>query len=167
MQRPAEVINLTCFGNGHGTEQRPLESHDLLQLQEWPMPTGELQQTPQSFLEQKDHQGVQCLSGLPNFDVVDDARSGRPVDATTEENVAALQRMVDEDARVTVAQLEETIGISLGSIGTILHKKLALSKVSARWVPHHLTKEQKAAQVDWCCRMLERELKFGVGSGQW
>lgn len=96
----------------------------------------------------------------------DEARSGRPVEATTEDNVAAVRTIVAEDARVTVAQLEVAIGISSGSIRTILHDKLHLRKVCARWVPHQLTEEQKAARVTWCRTMLER-FDAGQSRGAW
>ena len=79
---------------------------------------------------------------------LDDApRSGRPVEVTTEDKVAAVRAMVDEDARVTVAQLARITGISAGSVVTILHEKLGLSKVCARWIPHRLSEDQKAARV--------------------
>ena len=79
---------------------------------------------------------------------LDDApRSGRPVEVTTEDKVAAVRAMVEEDARVTVAQLAGITGISAGSVVTILHEKLGLSKVCARWIPHRLNEDQKAARV--------------------
>lgn len=86
----------------------------------------------------------------------DDERCGRPISATGEENVAAVKTMVDEDSRVTVSQIEQELGISSGSVRMILHEKLRLNKVSARWVPHMLTQEQKDARVKWCREMLAR-----------
>ena len=87
----------------------------------------------------------------------DDPRSGRP---TTETIVAAVRRMIEEDSRVTVLQIAESVGISSGSVSNILHDVLGLSKVSARWVPHMLTDEQKCKRVQWCRKMIER---FGRG----
>ena len=72
--------------------------------------------------------------------------------ATTEDYVAAVKAMVEEDARVTVAQFALDLGISSGSDITILHEKLSYSKVCARWVPHMLTEDQKRVGVDWCGR---------------
>jgi histone-lysine N-methyltransferase SETMAR len=86
----------------------------------------------------------------------DEAREGRPQSSTTTEMVAAVQALVVEDLRVTVQQLATAVGISSGSTSTILHERLGLSKVSARWVPHHLTQEQKQARVDWCRAMLDK-----------
>ena len=66
----------------------------------------------------------------------DEDRSGRPPSATNDEQVSAVEAMVKEDARVTVAQIGREVGISSGSIITILHEKLRCRKVCARWVPH-------------------------------
>jgi len=43
--------------------------------------------------------------------------------------------MVMEDRRLTVRQIDANAGISVGSVGTILHDNLKLRKVSTRWVP--------------------------------
>jgi len=86
----------------------------------------------------------------------DDPRSGRPAEATTGVQVAAVQRLVEEDGRVTVLQIAEEVGISSGSVSSILHKSLGLRKVSARWVPHMLMEEQKQKRVHWCHFMLEK-----------
>ena len=67
------------------------------------------------------------------------------MEATTEDNVAAVRAMVEKDARVTMVQLEAAIGISLRVIRIILRDKFRLQKVCARWVPHQITEEQKAA----------------------
>ena len=86
----------------------------------------------------------------------DDPRSGCPAEATTSVQVAAVQRLVEEDGRVTVLKIAEKVGISSGSVSSILHKSLGLSKVSARWVPHMLTEEQKQKRVHWCHFMLDK-----------
>eukprot|EP00112_Aurelia_sp_Birch-Aquarium-sp1_P019978 Seg5046.1 transcript_id=Seg5046.1/GoldUCD/mRNA.D3Y31 product="Mariner Mos1 transposase" protein_id=Seg5046.1/GoldUCD/D3Y31 len=96
----------------------------------------------------------------------DDPRSGRPTTATTDVQVAAVCKLVEEDARVTVLQIAEEVGISSGSVSNILHGSLGLSKVSARWVPHMLTGEQKQNRVQWCRSMLER-FDGGKSNGVW
>ena len=80
--------------------------------------------------------------------IEDDPRSGRPVEVTTPENCAAVERMVMNDRRLKVDQIAESLGISHGSVETILHEKLGMSKVCARWVPRMLTAVQKADRVD-------------------
>ena len=87
----------------------------------------------------------QFLSGFLNFVAGDGVwmmKSAAADPPTSEENVAALRAIVEDDARVTVAQLEEEVGISSGAIRMILHSKLLLSKISARWMPHQLTPAQ-------------------------
>ena len=61
----------------------------------------------------------------------------------TDENVQAVEKLVLEDRRSTVASLAMTTGISVGSVATILQEHLGLSKVCARWVPRMLTAEMK------------------------
>ena len=51
--------------------------------------------------------------------------------------------MVEQDARFFVKDIVSCIGISEGSVQTILKKRLDLRKVCARWVPHLLTEKQK------------------------
>lgn len=93
----------------------------------------------------------------------DDPRSGRPSTAVTEENIAAVRALVDEDPNITIATISETIGIADGSVHTILHGHLGLRKVTARWVPHHLSEEQKRERVR-CSQEFLRN--FAQNSGQ-
>ena len=86
----------------------------------------------------------------------DAERSGRPCSATTEENVTAVQKLVEDDARITTAFIAAQLQISLGTVSTILHDCLGLSKVSCRWIPHILTPDQKRQRVSWCRSMLRR-----------
>lgn len=79
--------------------------------------------------------------------VEDDPRCGGPSSAIHDGTVAEVEGLVMGNRRVSVAWLAAHVGISKGSIGTILHDRLGLSKVSARWVPKMLTPEQKATRV--------------------
>ena len=79
--------------------------------------------------------------------VEDDPRSGRPSTSSTQENIEAVERIVMEDRRVTVDQIVDTLGISYGSVESILHEHLAMSKVSASWVPRMLTPEMKGNRM--------------------
>jgi len=86
--------------------------------------------------------------------IEDEPRSGRPVEVTTPEHCAAVERLVLTDRRLKVQQIAETLSISYGSVETILHDKLGMSKVCARWVPRMLTPFQKADRVDICKELL-------------
>lgn len=61
--------------------------------------------------------------------------NSRPVDLTTPEHCAAVQRLRMAYRRLKVQQIADTLSISYSSVDTILHEKLGLSKVCARWVP--------------------------------
>ncbi len=80
--------------------------------------------------------------------IEDEPRSGRPVDVMTPESCTAVERLVMNDRRLHVLQIAETLGISYGSVETILHENLGLKKMCARWVPRTLTLLQKADRVD-------------------
>ena len=49
--------------------------------------------------------------------------------------------------------------MSVGSIETILHDDLHMSKVSARWVPRLLTPNQKEQKADSCKVLIDLESK--------
>ena len=65
----------------------------------------------------------------------DDPRSGRPADVITPEMCLKVEKLLFTDRRIKVHQIEEELGISHGSIITILHEKSGLSKVSAQSDP--------------------------------
>lgn len=73
----------------------------------------------------------------------DEARSGRPATAVTDENVAKAEQLVKADRRIKVRELETALGVSAAAVMSILHDHLGLSKLCARWVPRLLTREQK------------------------
>lgn len=95
--------------------------------------------------------------------VEDEPRSGRLPTAVTDENVAAVRRMIEEDARVSKKLVMQALNIGSGAVHTILHNHLHVSKRCARWVPHNLTDTQKADRLAWCRFMLE---KFNGGSSR-
>ncbi|KAI6651344.1 Transposase [Oopsacas minuta] len=68
-------------------------------------------------------------------DVTDFPRSGRPVSATTSENIALIQSMDMEDKCITVNQLEQSMEISSGAIHTILTTELGYRSICEKWVP--------------------------------
>ena len=87
----------------------------------------------------------------------DDAtRSGRPVTSTTDA-VVAVEQLIMKDRRITVDEIATAMGISHGTAHTILHEKLNMNKVSARWVPRQLTLEHKNNRLDMCASLLIRE----------
>ncbi|XP_048252714.1 protein GVQW3-like [Haliotis rufescens] len=77
----------------------------------------------------------------------DDARSGRPSTSTSPENIDTVHKLVMENRCITLHELEETTGLSYRSIHNIIHGKLHMSKVCARWVPRMPTDDMKLSRV--------------------
>ncbi|XP_061705471.1 histone-lysine N-methyltransferase SETMAR-like [Cydia pomonella] len=90
----------------------------------------------------------------------DEAKTGRPPTAVTQENVQAVEKNVRANRRITYAELERELGIGSAALQTIIHYHLALHKRCSRWVPHKLTDLQKDRRVDWCKFMID---KFDAG----
>ena len=68
----------------------------------------------------------------------DEARSGRQLDATDEEMSKKVRDLVYSDRRIQVEEIAQTLGISHGSVSTILHDRLGMRKLTACWVPNPL-----------------------------
>ena len=53
-------------------------------------------------------------------------------------------------------KIAQALGISHGSVSTILHDRLGMRKLSARWVPKCLSDEQMATRASVCSALLKR-----------
>ena len=65
----------------------------------------------------------------------DEARSGRPLDATDEEMCKKVRDLVYSDRRIQVEEIAQALCISHGSVSTILHDRLGMRKLTASWAP--------------------------------
>ena len=65
----------------------------------------------------------------------DETRSGCPSDATDEDMCNKVQDLVYSDRRVKVEEIASALHISQGSVSTILHDRLGMRKLTARWAP--------------------------------
>ena len=65
----------------------------------------------------------------------DEARSGRPLNDTGEEMSKKVRDLVYCDRRNQVEEIAQALGISYGRITTIVHDRLGMRKLTARWVP--------------------------------
>ena len=74
-------------------------------------------------------------------------KSCRPKSASRIEIVSKVKEIIKGDARFTVRDIARKVGISLSTLHLILKKYLKVKKISARWVPHLLTDEQKRQLV--------------------
>ena len=85
-----------------------------------------------------------------------EARSGRPLDATDKEMCKKVIYMIYSDRRIQVEEIAQALGISHGIVPTILHDRLGMRKLTARWVPRSLSNEQMATRASVCSALLKR-----------
>ena len=86
---------------------------------------------------------------------LDEARSGHPLDATDEEMCKKVRDLVYSDRRIQVEEIAQALGISHGSVSTILHDPLGMRKLTVRWVPKSLSNEQMATRASVCSGLLK------------
>ena len=67
-----------------------------------------------------------------------------------------VRDLVYSDRRIQVEEIALALGISHGSVSTILHDRLRMCKLTARWVPKSLSDEQMATRVSVCIALLKR-----------
>ena len=82
--------------------------------------------------------------------------SGRLSRSLTKDHVAAVQKAIDRDRRVTIDAIAEEVGISHGNVHTFLWQNLGLSKLSVRWVPRLLHPEHKIQRIECAMDLLVR-----------
>lgn len=89
--------------------------------------------------------------GLCTKDNTSDKKSsGRPRSARTDENTAVILEHVLADRHVSVVQLSEQTGLSVGSVHKILCKDLKMSRVCVKFVPRLLKDEEKTHRMVTC-----------------
>ena len=78
---------------------------------------------------------------------IDAERFGRPVEVAIPETIEKIRNLVLADRSLKVRQIVKAIGISHGSVVSILEDHLGMKNVSARWVPRLLTIDHKHNRV--------------------
>jgi len=94
--------------------------------------------------------------------VFDEPRLGAPKTATTEDNVTKIHDLVLADRRLKIREIAETVEMSKGRVGHILHEILGMRKLSARWVPRLLTpdnKRNRGTTSERCLTLFKRNPK--------
>ncbi|PNF41749.1 hypothetical protein B7P43_G03429 [Cryptotermes secundus] len=82
-------------------------------------------------------------------------RSGRPSTSRNENVIEQVRTLVMEDCHITVRELANEIGVSIGSVHSILTEDLGRRRVSAKFVPKLLTMEQKHRRLEIAQDMLD------------
>ena len=69
-----------------------------------------------------------------------------------------VRDLVYSDRRIQVEEIAQAlhVDISHGSVSTILHDRLGMRKLTARWVPKSLSDEQMATRASVCSALLKR-----------
>ena len=102
--------------------------------------------------KKKFESGVESIKNAP--------KSGRPKSASCKEIVSKIKEIIEGDARFTVRDIARKVGISLSKLHHILKKHLKVRKISAGWVPHLLTDEQKRQPVKVAKKLLQMFPKY-------
>ena len=76
-------------------------------------------------------------------DVEDDERPGRPNTSITDENVEKVKETVMNDRRITIREVADDVGISIGLWHEIFSNVLGMKRVAAKFVPKCSNFEQK------------------------
>ena len=63
--------------------------------------------------------------------------------------------LVYSDRLIRVEEIAQALGISHGSVSTILHDCLGMRKLTACWVPKSLSDEQMATRASVCSALLK------------
>jgi histone-lysine N-methyltransferase SETMAR len=114
----------------------------------------------------------ECLSQSRVFSWVKSFREGRdrvenepnarrPRTSVNPDNVLKIGEIIRANRRITVLELSQETGISVGSVEEILHNELKVSKVSARWVPRLLTPEHRERRLVAVTQRLQRYEREG------
>ena len=62
--------------------------------------------------------------------------SGRPLDATDKEMYKKVRDLVYSDREIHVEEIVQALGISHGCVSFILHDRLGMGRLTARWGPN-------------------------------
>ncbi|XP_033224918.1 uncharacterized protein LOC117177919 [Belonocnema kinseyi] len=81
----------------------------------------------------------------------------------TPDNMRRVEQMILEDRWMNVRDILAELGISIGSVESIIHEHLQYRKVTVRWVPKLLNFEQKFTRLEVCRRLLMRYEAEGDG----
>jgi hypothetical protein len=75
--------------------------------------------------------------------VEDHPCSGRPSASTDDDSIERARAVIRSNRLLTVRDVADECGISVGSCHTILTEELNMHRVAAKFVPRQLTDEQK------------------------
>jgi hypothetical protein len=95
-----------------------------------------------SFREGRDH-------------VENEPHARRPITSDNPDNVLKIGELIRDNLRITVLELLQEEGISVGSVEESLHE-FKVSRVSARWVSRLLSPEHRERRLVAVTQILQR-----------
>jgi histone-lysine N-methyltransferase SETMAR len=84
----------------------------------------------------------------------DDPRSGAPKTVVNDQIAATVEKLIIEDRRISLEQIAHLVGISKGSVHSIIHNILHMNKVTTKWVPRILTPDMRQSRKDCSIELL-------------
>jgi [histone H3]-lysine36 N-dimethyltransferase SETMAR len=81
--------------------------------------------------------------------------SGRPSTTTTEEKVAEVKQLLDEDSNLSIRGIATLAEVTVNAAYRIMTEKLKMKCVYARWIPHQLTENHKTQRVEEAQHLLQ------------
>ena len=104
---------------------------------------------------------IQCFEWYSRFktgrtSIDEDPQSGRLSTSTDDFHIDAVRDFILQNRRLTIWETAEDVGISFRSCQAILTEKLNMHHVTAKFVPHMLTEEQKANCLNISQELLDR-----------
>src|ERR1700729_3834548 len=79
-------------------------------------------------------------------------------DQCNDENATRVKKIIDQDRKMTIVEIVSRVKLNERTVYRILHNRLNMRKVCARWVSRLLTREQKQTRVN-CCQQLLKKFK--------
>ena len=102
-----------------------------------------------------------CKKFKSGVDSVEDVpHAHRLKTATLQKIVEEVTNLVATDTRFTTRHIAKCVRISVGAAHTILRRDLKMRRISARWIPDLVTKEQKLARVRIAKQLLKQCPKY-------
>ena len=80
--------------------------------------------------------------------ISEDPRPGRSSTSTNNHHIERVRAVIRGNRRLTVREVADEVGISIGSCHQIFTEKLQLRRVCAKFVPRLLTDDQKENRVE-------------------
>ena len=78
----------------------------------------------------------------------EDPKPGQPFTSTNDDHIERVRAVIHGNRRLTVREVADEVGISIGSCHHIFTEKLQLRCISAKFVPCLLTDDQKENHVE-------------------